>query len=193
MESNPLFRTGSGFTVSRALQVLGLSLAVALVAVLGLRLLGEGPPDFVIEDQILIEASGDEVWAVLVDFAAYPEWNPYVLAVNGDAIPGGIIQIRITQENWPEPMELSETVIALEPGTLFHWHGSVLTPGLLETDHSFRIEAHDEGRVRFVHREEFRGAIAGLVEADARVFTKRAFFGMDQALAARVAALRNRD
>lgn len=170
--------------------MLGGLLVVLVVTVFWLRSFVDRPATFVIEDEIVIEASADEVWAVFADFAAYPEWNPYALAITGDATPGGIIQIRIMQDNWSAPMELAETVIAVEPGRLFHWHGSVLTPGLVETDHSFHIEVHDEGSVRFVHREEFRGALAGLLEADAQVFTKRAFAAMDQALAARVAALR---
>ena len=37
---------------------------------------------------IVIEATAERVWDVLVDFAAYPQWNPFLLNVRGAAEEG---------------------------------------------------------------------------------------------------------
>ncbi len=38
--------------------------------------------------EIQIEADPAEVWAVLTDFDRYPDWNPFLVDVRGDAEPG---------------------------------------------------------------------------------------------------------
>ncbi len=171
----------------------GLLGVAGIVLVVGLRWANGGSPSFAIEHEIAIDASADEVWEVLTDFEAYPEWNPYVLALEGEATPGSVVKVTISQENWPQPITLEETIVSSEPPAFFHWHGSVLTEGLLETDHSFHIEPRSSKQVRFVQREEFRGPIARFLEEDARVFTLQAFQAMDEAIAERVAELRKRD
>ena len=147
-----------------------------------------GPPVFVIEDRVEIDATPDAVWATFVDFEALPEWNPYLLSLVGDPTPGGEIEIVIVQDDWSRPMTLKETVVSREEGRFFHWHGSLFLRGLLETDHSFAIEPIGRGRSRFIHREEFRGVIARWLDPASREATLRAFRAMDAALARRAAA-----
>lgn len=166
--------------------------ALALGVVLWLRPLAEGPPVMVLEHEIEIEGTLEQVWNVFMDADRLGEWNPYLLEVTGEVRVGGEIEILIVQDNWDEPMRLAETVMALDPPNGFHWRGSMPPTGLFVTDHSFRLEALAPERVRFVHREEFRGWLAGLLDADeeGKAATLRAFRGMDEALAARVAAER---
>jgi len=159
-------------------------LAVALV--FWVRAQAGGPPVFVIEDQIEIAAAPEEVWAVLADFESLAEWNPYLLSLTGDPTPGGEIEIVILQENWSAPMTLKEVIVSREEARLFHWHGSLFLSGLMETDHSFAIEPISSGRSRFIHREEFRGALARLLNEEFRKPTLSAFRAMDAALAQRV-------
>lgn len=177
--------------VKIGLRILGVLAVTWLVLVLWVRPMSEGPPVFTIEDQIEIDASADEVWAVLTDFDRHAEWNPYLQSLTGDTAPGGTIEIRILQANWEAPMTLPETIVRREEGRLFHWHGTIGVRGLLETDHSFEIEPLSAGRVRFIHREEFRGLLAGQLDADSQEHTRQAFRAMDVALAERVAALRS--
>ncbi len=37
-----------------------------------------------IEREIEIDASDEEVWDILSDFKAYPEWNPYITYIEGE-------------------------------------------------------------------------------------------------------------
>ena len=41
-----------------------------------------------IQTEIEINASAEKVWRVLIDFAAYSEWNPFVRRVEGEVSVG---------------------------------------------------------------------------------------------------------
>jgi hypothetical protein len=44
---------------------------------------------------ISISASPERVWEVLMDFARYPEWNPFVRSIEGSPTEGSVLQVRI--------------------------------------------------------------------------------------------------
>jgi len=46
-----------------------------------------------IETEILIHAVPERVWAVLMDFGAYPAWNPFILAIEGKAESGETLRV----------------------------------------------------------------------------------------------------
>jgi len=158
--------------------------------ILWLRPLAEGPPLFTIEHSIEFAGAPEEVWSVFMDGEHYPDWNPYLLTLEGEPEVGGEIGISILQANWDQPMNLTPLVTGVSPPRLLAWRGDLWPPGLLRTDHSFQIEALGDDRVRFIQREEFRGKLAEFFDDDAKGHTEDAFRAMDEALAARVAALR---
>ena len=41
-----------------------------------------------VRTDVKIAASPDEVWRTLVDFAAYPDWNPFLVEMHGDPTEG---------------------------------------------------------------------------------------------------------
>jgi uncharacterized membrane protein len=44
---------------------------------------------------IEIEASAESVWAVLIDFSGYPEWNPFIRSIEGTAEVGARLKARV--------------------------------------------------------------------------------------------------
>lgn len=149
---------------------------------------GSEDPLYTIEHEIEIDAPPDHVWSILSDFEAYPEWNPYVVRIEGQAAVGARIRATLVQDDWPDPVVVAPTVVRFEPGRLLAWHGEVLAPGLHDTDHGFELTATSTGRTRLRQYEEFRGGLARFVPAPAdRPAIARAFQAMNQALAARAA------
>lgn len=44
-----------------------------------------------------------EAWAVLTDFAAYPEWKPFITSISGELEVGALLEITIKPCGWSSP------------------------------------------------------------------------------------------
>ena len=49
----------------------------------------------VIESHIHIDAPPERVWAVLTDFPAFADWNPFVTSISGVPAPGARLEVRL--------------------------------------------------------------------------------------------------
>jgi len=172
----------------------GILAGMLLGIVLWLRPMTSGPPHFVLSHSVEFEATPEEVWAAFTDFGAadYADWNPYLKELTGPLEVGGEIGITIVQDTWEDPLQLRPELTAVDPPWLFAWRGDLTPKGLMQTDHSFHIEVTEPGHVRFTQREEFRGKLAELFDEPTKADTLKAFREMDEALAKRVASLRER-
>ncbi|MEC4615702.1 SRPBCC domain-containing protein [Tsukamurella tyrosinosolvens] len=115
-----------------------------------------------VERSVEIAAPPAEVWRVLVDFGAYPQWNPFVIRA---AAPDGLevgrdLDVRIS--NGGSETGFRPEVLAVEPERELRWVGRVLIPGLLDGEHYFRLEAV-AGGTRFTQGERFRGVLVPVV------------------------------
>ena len=117
-----------------------------------------------IETKITIRATAEHVWQNLVDFASYPEWNPFIPSIKGKATAGTFLEILIKP-----PRELGRTfrpnVLKAEPGHELRWVGRLLTGWLFEGEHCFAIERHSVDDVVLHHNETFRGLLVALAPA----------------------------
>jgi hypothetical protein len=116
-----------------------------------------------VQTAIEIDADRDAVWAVLMDFPAYAEWNDLLVRVETRAEPGAPVDLRVRMSG--RTVALDARVVTADPGRQLRWIGprSAAAATLLRGDHSFTIEDVAPARVRFVHVEEFTGALAPLV------------------------------
>jgi hypothetical protein len=133
-----------------------------------------------ISTEIEIEATPDRVWQVVCDFDAYPDWNPFIRDISGKAERGSKLKVRIEPPGG-RGMTFKPTVLAAEPQRELRWLGRLLIPGVFDGEHSFRIETADEGRVRFIQSERFRGALVPLFGKNLEK-TERGFGAMNEAL-----------
>jgi len=117
-----------------------------------------------ITSQIEISASPDQVWQVLVDFAAYPKWNPFMRRAEGELRAGGRLKVHFKPSKGMG-MTIKLTVLKAEPGRELRWIGHLLMAGLFNGEHYFTIESLKEGRVRFVQGEVFTGVLVPLMAA----------------------------
>ncbi|MDR7016726.1 hypothetical protein [Acinetobacter sp. 3657] len=58
-------------------------LIILLIMVVGYFLIGDGKKQMhkEINTEIIINGSSEEVWNTLMDFEAYPEWNPFIINI----------------------------------------------------------------------------------------------------------------
>ena len=137
--------------------------------------------------EIEIGAPAERVWQILTDSASYPEWNPFVRRISGEAQEGTQLEVYL-QPSGARGMTFRPTILKAEPSRELRWRGKLFIQGLFDGEHVFEIEQLAENRVRFVQRESFRGLLASLLLRMLENDTRRGFEEMNAALMARVEA-----
>lgn len=134
-----------------------------------------------LHSEIEIQASDERVWKLLTDFASFPKWNPFIRKVSGEVKQGERLKVHIQSSDGGN-MRFQPTIFKVEPNRELRWLGHFLLPGLFDGEHIFLIEPLGENRVRFVHREIFKGKLVPLFASQLDKDTKRGFEEMNQAL-----------
>lgn len=115
-----------------------------------------------IATQIDIDASPDQVWAVLVDYPAYAEWNPYIVAVTGRDGDAEIMVHAVMRPGAPPTVQTIAVIAAQFPE--LRWAGGLPDRSRFSGDHRFRVAAAPTG-TRFSHVEHFSGSEAAAILA----------------------------
>jgi hypothetical protein len=134
--------------------------------------------------EVAIDAPPERVWRVLTDFGAYPEWNPFIRSIEGEAKVGSRLKVRIEPPG-ARGMTFRPTVRAAEPARELRWLGRLLLPGLVDGEHRLALEPLAGGRSRFIQSERFSGLLVGLLGGTLTA-TERGFEQMNEALKRRV-------
>ncbi len=113
-----------------------------------------------ITTSIDINAGPDQVWAVLVDFDAYGQWNPFIREASGQPVAGSRLTLRMFPEQG-RPMTFTPTVLAAEEARQLRWLGRLFVPGLFDGEHIFTLNQHGGG-TRLVQSERFSGLLVPL-------------------------------
>jgi len=136
--------------------------------------------------EIEIQASPASIWTVLVDFARYPEWNPFIPQISGELTVGSELDLVIAPPDSSE-MHFRPTLLTVTPNEELRWRGKLFVKGLFDGEHFFRLVEISNGRTRFVHGENFSGLLVKLFRRTLTQ-TARGFVFMNQALKRRVEA-----
>lgn len=138
-----------------------------------------------IRTEITIAATLSDVWRVLSDTAAWPEWNPLVTSFDGVPEEGRRVRIRLKVKALPA-FRVPVCVSALKPGERFSWTFT-LPFGILRAEHSFSLSEGPDGSTRFFDTERFTGLLGGIAGTLMNRFFLDDYRGMDRAIAERVA------
>jgi len=140
-----------------------------------------------LQTEIEIDAGPERVWSILTDFAAYPEWNPFIRFIHGAAEQGGRLEVRI-QPSGTKGMTFRPSVLVADAGRELRWLGRLLLPGIFDGEHRFVIEPIAAGKVRFQQSERFSGILVPIFRGSHYRDTKRGFEEMNLALKERAEA-----
>jgi hypothetical protein len=138
-----------------------------------------------LRSEIEIGAPPERVWRVLTDFAAYPEWNPFIRRVSGRPEVDERLVVRM-RPSGTRGITFRPTVMKVEPSRELRWLGHLLVPGIFDGEHIFEIEELERDRVRFVQREVFKGLLVPLLARSLDRDTQRGFEEMNRALRERI-------
>ena len=114
-----------------------------------------------IDTSIDIGAPRERVWAVLLDFAAYPQWNPFIKKISGRVLVGETLEALIEPPG-RAAQTFRPTVIRVDPEFGFAWQGSLPIPGLFTGEHVFAL-SNIAGGTRFDHSESFSGLLVPML------------------------------
>jgi hypothetical protein len=135
-----------------------------------------------------IEAPASCVWEVLIDFAAFPEWNPF-LTIAGRPEVGTRIKVSYRPECVGGRFtNMRATLLGVEVDRHLRWAGFMWVPSWFEVDHSFRIQSIGTNRTYFIQREAFTGSLVPFAIPVLESGLRRGLNDMAQALKERVEA-----
>jgi uncharacterized protein YndB with AHSA1/START domain len=131
-----------------------------------------------------IQAPAADVWAVLVDFSRYPEWNPFTSEVDAELVPGGTVRLRV---NMPgrRKLEREEQINRVEPDRALCWGMHLGHRAILCANRWQVLEPVGAG-TRYTTVDRFSGLLVPLVMALYGGPMQRGFQQMADALKARV-------
>jgi hypothetical protein len=133
-----------------------------------------------ITTEIIINATPERIWHVLTNFTEYPQWNPFIVSVEGNAVVGA--RLRNTMKNNGKTFVFKPTVLGSEPGRHFAWLGSLFVTGIFDGYHFFNIESVAPGQTKLTQGEEFSGILSTFILGKIGTETLENFIRMNQAL-----------
>ncbi|MFG3253665.1 SRPBCC family protein [Streptomyces sp. NPDC048172] len=133
-----------------------------------------------------IRATPEQVWQVLADFDAYPDWNPFMTSARVTS-PGARLaegaRMRIVLHDDSGDMTFTPQVQAAVPGKELRWLGRMGPGWIADGQHRFTIERTGPGRVRLTQSERFTGIAVPFAQGTLKSDTLPQFRAMNAALA----------
>lgn len=140
-----------------------------------------------IEAEIEIDAPPSAVWAALIGFADYPEWNPFIREASGELTVRSLLTLRMFPGDGGRPRTFTPTLRAVRENEELRWLGKMSTPGLFSGEHAFELTPLPGDRTRLVHSERFKGLLVPVLRKTLDQ-TERDFVALIEALKKRVEA-----
>lgn len=131
--------------------------------------------------EIHINATAEAVWSVLTDFESYPDWNPFIIELEGDVKEGNRIHVRISPPN-SRTMDFKPEVLEFEENKSFRWKGKLWIRGIFDGEHIFELLEHEDGSTTLVHREIFGGILVPFFRKQLFTNTREGFILMNEGI-----------
>lgn len=114
-----------------------------------------------INTEIVINATPEKVWKILVDIERYPNWNPFITSIKGEMEKGSKIVVSIKPPNG-NGMTFKPTILTKIDHKELSWLGKVIFKGLFDGKHKFELIDNGNGTTTFIQSEEFTGVFVWL-------------------------------
>lgn len=136
-----------------------------------------------------IDAPAAFVWDVLVDYASYPEWNPYTMAVETTLEIGDRIDLTLPNPDGSEGTMLNrEFIRVVDPPHHLRYDTGEEYPGLLGARDQYVTELGPD-RCSYHTTDTLSGELADLVMETNGAWIKAGFDSLAHALKARAEQL----
>ncbi|MGD1939904.1 MAG: SRPBCC domain-containing protein [Leptolyngbyaceae cyanobacterium] len=135
--------------------------------------------------EVVIQAPPSVVWEQVTDFAAYSDWNPFVLAATAQFEVGQSIRfledLKQFGQHW-----ITAKFLAIDPPHSFVWQGHFAAPFLFTVCHTFELAAIADGQTQFRQIHQNSGLLVPwLAWRGIYWVSHQGYLDFDQALKAR--------
>lgn len=130
-----------------------LSLAFLITLLLMLYLIGKKS----VHHEIIVQATPEQVWAVLIDTQSYPDWNPVIVNTQGELVEGNKVTFTFQQDKDTQ-YDITATVKQMETAKHLNQTGGL--SGILTYDHHYILKPFSESNresTRVIIHEDYRG------------------------------------
>lgn len=141
-----------------------------------------------IEASAEVDAPIEKVWAILTDFEAYPQWNPFTLSVDTRFEPGRPVIMEVALMP-PKTMRQVEFINLIEAPRRIAWGYVMGHASILQANRYQVLEPLADGRCRYRTVDYFSGAMVPLMMATMGSKVRAGFEGVARALKDRAESL----
>ena len=134
-----------------------------------------------IKTEIEINSNPAKIWKLLMDFEKYPEWNPFIKSIKGQAVEGAKIVVKMEPPD-AKGMTFKPIILRINPEKEFRWLGHLFIKGLFDGEHIFELIVKQDGITTFIQREIFKGILVPLFKNMLDNNTRKGFELMNQQL-----------
>lgn len=117
---------------------------------------------FEIRKEIEINAAASRVWAVIIDFENYKNWNSQLTYLGGEVKIHQKLHLKLSAEG-AAPYEFKPIVSHWQENKKFAWLARTGLPQIFDGEHFFELTDLGNGRTRVVNREEYRGLLSLII------------------------------
>jgi hypothetical protein len=114
-----------------------------------------------ISTSIDIDAAAETVWAMLLDFESYPEWNPLTVGVEGRPIVGEVVKLHVDLGG--QKMTRKHVISRVEKESALCWTIRTKKPWLMRGERCQTLETLGEGKCRYRNEERVEGLVSFIV------------------------------
>jgi len=115
-----------------------------------------------IRSELIIEAPADQIYAKLIDFESYPNWNPYHIRVKGKPEVGSALEVRVRRPDGEVIDVPSVHILRMEKDRELTWGGGM--KGIFHGEHVFLLEEVGPNQTKLIHNEDFKGIFIGFAD-----------------------------
>ena len=123
-----------------------------------------------VRTQIDINAPVERVYDTLIDFANYPNWNPYHVRVDGVPQVGQALEITVRRPDGKVIDVPAVHIIRLKNNDEIVWGGGI--KNVFYGEHVFKLQPLTRARTRLIHNEDFNGVFIGFADLPPDVLTQ---------------------
>ncbi len=111
-----------------------------------------------IKTEVIIDASPQKIWSILIDFENYPNWNPFIKSIAGIPKVGNKITVRVEPPE-SKGMTFNPKILTFDFLKKLTWLGHFMFNGLFDGKHTFEIIDNGNGTSTFKQSETFSGVL----------------------------------